>query len=354
MGRALELAAQGLFSTDPNPRVGCVIVRDGRIVGEGWHARAGGAHAEVHALRQAQEHAAGATVYVTLEPCAHHGRTPPCTGSLIAAGVRKVVAAMPDPNPQVNGKGLEQLRAAGVEVECGCLAHKAQELNPGFVSRMQRGVPWVRMKLAASLDGKTALENRVSQWITGIDARRDGHAFRARASAVLTGIGTVKDDDPRLDVRLVDTPRQPRRILVDSRLEVDPAARILASPGVVVVTARDAPCARRSALLDAGHQVVCLPNARGKVDLPGLMRWLAGHEVNELHVEAGNRLNASLLAEDCVDELLVYLAPRILGQGVGMFALPALDCIPPEPELAFDEVVKLGSDVRLRARVRRL
>jgi len=352
MARALELAAHGLYTTDPNPRVGCVLVRDDRIVGEGWHVRAGDAHAEIHALREAGDRAARSTAYITLEPCAHDGRTPPCTVALISAGVRRVVAAMQDPNPLVNGKGLDQLRAAGIEVDCGVMETEALALNPGFVSRMQRGLPWVRMKLAASLDGKTALENRTSQWITGPDARRDGHAFRARASAVLTGIGTVKDDDPRLDVRLVDTPRQPLRILVDSRLEVDPGARILATPGVLVVTARNHPGEKQSLLLEAGHQVVSLPNAREKVDLPGLMRWLGEREINELHVEAGYRLNGSLLGEQCVDELLIYLAPRLLGPGVGMFDLPGLDRLPSQPGLAFREVVRLGPDLRILASVR--
>jgi len=266
--------------------------------------------------------------------------------------VRRVVAAMQDPNPLVNGKGLDQLRAAGIEVDCGVMEAEALALNPGFVSRMQRGLPWVRMKLAASLDGKTALENRTSQWITGPDARRDGHAFRARASAVLTGIGTVKDDDPRMDVRLVETTRQPLRILVDSRLEVDPRARILAKPGVLVVTARNQPGEKESLLTEAGHQVLSLPNAHNKVDLPGLMRWLGAREINELHVEAGYRLNGSLLREQCVDELLVYLAPRLLGPGAGMIDLPGLERLPMQPELAFGEVVSLGPDLRILASVR--
>jgi len=352
MARALELAARGLYTTDPNPRVGCVLVREGRIVGEGWHERAGDAHAEIHALREAGDQAAQSTAYITLEPCAHFGRTPPCTGALIAAGVHRVVAAMQDPNPLVNGKGLDQLRAAGIEVDCGVMEAEALALNPGFVSRMRRGLPWVRMKLAASLDGKTALENRTSQWITGPDARRDGHAFRARASAVLTGIGTVKDDDPRMDVRLVETTRQPLRILVDSRLEVDPRARILAKPGVLVVTARNQPSEKESLLTEAGHQVLSLPNAHNKVDLPGLMRWLGAREINELHVEAGYRLNGSLLREQCVDELLVYLAPRLLGPGAGMIDLPGLERLPMQPELAFGEVVSLGPDLRILASVR--
>lgn len=351
MARALELAARGLFTTDPNPRVGCVLVREGRIVGEGWHERAGDAHAEIHALKQAGSDAAGSTAYVSLEPCAHYGRTPPCTEALIQAGVRRVVAATDDPNPEVNGKGLEQLRSAGLVADCGCMREEAQGLNPGFFSRMRRGLPWLRMKLAASLDGKTALVNRSSQWITALDARRDGHAFRARASAVLTGIGTVKDDDPRMDVRLVETPRQPRRILVDSRLEVNPAARILAKPGVLVVTAIDPPDERRSRIEDLGHQILCLPNAHGKVDLPALMRWLGTQEINEVHVEAGNRLNGSLLREGCVDELLVYLAPRLLGPGIGMIDLPGMDRLPEQPELVFDEVTQLGPDLRIRARV---
>ncbi|MBT9521452.1 MAG: bifunctional diaminohydroxyphosphoribosylaminopyrimidine deaminase/5-amino-6-(5-phosphoribosylamino)uracil reductase RibD, partial [Dechloromonas sp.] len=237
MARALQLAERGLWTTSPNPRVGCVVVRDGEIVGEGWHEKAGEPHAEVHALRAAGEKGKGATAYVTLEPCSHHGRTPPCAEALIAAGVARVVAAMTDPNPLVSGKGLALLQAAGIETASGLLENEARELNIGFVSRMTRGRPWLRLKAAASLDGKTALNNGVSQWITGPDARRDGHAWRARACAILTGIGTVRDDDPSLTVRDVVTTRQPLRVVVDSRLEILPTARILQGEPVLIVGA---------------------------------------------------------------------------------------------------------------------
>ena len=237
MAQALRLAELGLYSTTPNPRVGCVLVKDGVLVGEGWHRLAGEAHAEIHALRAAGEQARGATAYVSLEPCAYHGRTPPCAEALIASGVRRVVAAMRDPNPQVAGRGLARLAAAGVDAECGLLEGEARELNIGFVSRMTRGRPWLRLKAAASLDGKTALENGASQWITGAEARQDGHRWRARACAILTGLGTVRDDDPRLDVRGVDTARQALKVVVDSRLELPPDARLLAAGRVLVATA---------------------------------------------------------------------------------------------------------------------
>ncbi|HLB14937.1 MAG TPA: bifunctional diaminohydroxyphosphoribosylaminopyrimidine deaminase/5-amino-6-(5-phosphoribosylamino)uracil reductase RibD, partial [Burkholderiales bacterium] len=281
MARALGLAERGLFTTTPNPRVGCVIVRDGEVVGEGFHARAGEAHAEANALAAAGARAAGATVYVTLEPCNHHGRTPPCTDALIAARVRRVVAAMGDPNPKVGGEGFARLRAAGVEVASGLLEDEARELNIGFVSRLTRGRPWVRMKIAATLDGRTAAANGQSQWITGEASRRDGHRWRARACAVLTGIGTVRDDDPRLTVREVATTRQPLRVLVDSRLEVPLEARILEG-GSLLVAAASQDHARIAALRTKGAEVVVLPNASGKVELAELMRELARRELNEI------------------------------------------------------------------------
>ncbi len=324
MAQALALAERGLFTTSPNPRVGCVIVRDGTVVGTGWHERAGEAHAEVIALRDAGTRAAGGTVYVTLEPCSHHGRTPPCTDALIAAEVARVVAACEDPNPLVAGQGLARLRAAKIDVSVGLLSEPARELNIGFVARMTRGRPWVRMKVAATLDGKTALGNGRSQWITGPEARRDGHAFRARACAVLTGIGTVKDDDPQLTVREVPTTRQPLRVLVDSRLEVPLSARILEGGQVLVAAAVEDP-ARTAALTACGAEVLAIPNAAGKVELGDLMAELGRRELNEIHVEAGFKLNGSLLAAGVVDELLIYLAPSLIGEsGRGMFNLPEL------------------------------
>ena len=351
MARALQLAARGLYTTTPNPRVGCVLVQEGRVVGEGWHERAGGPHAEVVALMAAGEAARGATAYVTLEPCSHHGRTPPCADALIAGGVARVVAAMRDPHAAVCGAGIARLRNAGIEVALGLAAEEARELNIGFVTRHERGTPWVRLKVAASLDGKTALANGASQWITAAEARRDGHAWRARACAILTGIGTVAEDDPQLTVREVETPRQPLRVLVDSRLDVSPDARILAGGRTLVFAARNDPAKRRR-LADRGAEVVVLPNAGGKVDLAALMRELGRREINELHVEAGFKLNGSLLREDLVDELLVYLAPSILGDPArGMFDLPQVPSLDQRRALELREQRLIGTDLRLLARV---
>lgn len=349
MARALQLARKGLFTTTPNPRVGCVLVRDGTVVGEGWHARAGEAHAEIHALAAAGQQARGATAYVTLEPCSHHGRTPPCADALIESGVARVVAAMRDPNPQVGGNGLEKLRAAGIAFENGLMEAEARELNIGFVSRMERGRPWVRLKLAASLDGKTALNNGKSQWITGPDARRDGHAFRARACAILTGAGTVRDDDPRLTVRDIDTDRQPLRVVVDSHLETPSTARILEG-GNTLVAAASEDAEKTAALRAAGAEVVVLPNPQGKVDLPRLLQALARRGVNELHVEAGHKLNGSLLREGLVDELLIYFAPTILGSGREMFPLPELTDLAGRRDLKIVDLRRVGADIRILAR----
>jgi diaminohydroxyphosphoribosylaminopyrimidine deaminase/5-amino-6-(5-phosphoribosylamino)uracil reductase len=352
MALALAWAARGMFITAPNPRIGCVIVRDGVVIGAGHTQPAGQAHAEIRALRDAAARGndvRGATAYVTLEPCSHHGRTPPCSDALVAAGLGRVVAAMVDPNPLVAGRGLAQLEAAGIEVASGLMAHEAHELNIGFFSRMQRGRPWVRLKTAASLDGTTALDNGVSQWITGPEARADGHAWRARASAILTGIGTVAADDPQLTVRGVDLPKQPRRVIVDSRLDIDLGARILqGDPCWIVAASPDA--AKLNALRSAGHDVILLPNAAGKVDLPALMMELGRREINELHVEAGAKLNASLVREHCVDELLVYLAPSLIGPGQGMFGLPALEQLDQKRALAFHTVSQVGPDLRILAR----
>lgn len=350
MHRALELAARGLYTTTPNPRVGCVIVRDGVVVGEGFHARAGEPHAEIHALRAAGERARDATVYVTLEPCAHQGRTPPCAPALIAAGVRRVVIAMADPNPRVNGGGAAQLRAAGIEVQVGVLEDEARELNIGFVSRMTRGRPWMRMKIAASLDGKTALADGRSQWITGEAARRDGHAFRARACAVLTGVGTVRKDDPQLTVRDVETSRQPLKILMDSRLSVAPTARLFDSGPVLVVTASE-DAARAAALRERGAEIVVLPNAQGKVAIDAMLRELERRELNEVHVETGFRLDGALMQEGAVDELLLYLAPCLLGGSPrGMFEMPEVASLDARSAWRFVDVTRVGEDLRLIAR----
>lgn len=352
MTLALEWAARGMNITAPNPRVGCVIVRDGEVIGAGHTQPAGQAHAEIQALRDAQERGndvRGATAYVTLEPCNHHGRTPPCSDALVRAGLGRVVAAIEDPNPLVAGQGMAKLAANGIAVASGVMAEAAYEMNIGFFSRMRRGLPWVRMKSAASLDGMTALSSGESQWITGSEARADGHAWRARACAILTGIGTVKADDPQLNVRGVETTRQPRRVIVDSKLEIAPDAKVLAGAASWIVAAVAHP-AREAALRQAGHEVIMLPNASGKVDLPGLMRELGRREINELHVEAGSKLNGSLIREGCVDELLVYLAPSLIGQAQGMFALAAPQSLEQRQRLKYHEVRQVGEDLRILAR----
>jgi diaminohydroxyphosphoribosylaminopyrimidine deaminase/5-amino-6-(5-phosphoribosylamino)uracil reductase len=356
MARALQLARRGLYTTSPNPRVGCVVAFDGEVVGEGFHERAGEAHAEVRALNAAGVRARGATAYVTLEPCSHHGRTPPCSDALVAAGVARVVAAMEDPNPLVAGKGMAALRAAGIATGIGVLEEEARELNIGFVSRMTRGRPWVRLKAAASLDGKTALINGRSQWITGADARRDGHSWRARACAVLTGIGTVRDDDPRLTVRDVATTRQPLRVVVDSRLETPLGARILVgadrgAPVLIVGAIENAQ--RADALRAHGAEVIALANTGGKVDLPALLSELASRGVNEVLSEAGFKLNGSLLREACVDELLLYLAPCLIGDAAqGLFSLPAVESLDRRRDLDVVDLRRVGGDIRIRARLR--
>jgi len=352
MARALQLAERGLWTTAPNPRVGCVLVKNGEIVGEGWHEKAGEPHAEVHALRAAGTKARGATAYVTLEPCSHHGRTPPCAEALIAAGVSRVVAAMSDPNPLVAGKGLALLQAAGIDAAVGLLENEARELNIGFVSRMTRGRPWLRLKAAASLDGKTALNNGVSQWITGPDARRDGHAWRARACAILTGIGTVRDDDPQLLVRDVETTRQPLRVVVDSRFEIPMTARILQGGGVLVVGAVEN-AEKIQMLRSAGNIVEILKNPAGKVDLKALLELLAQRGINEVHAEAGFKLNGSLLREGLVDELLLYLAPCLIGHDAsGLFNLPELTTLDDRRRLQIRDLRQVGEDIRLIARLR--
>ena len=356
MERALALAKRGMYTTDPNPRVGCVLVKNGEVIGEGFTQPAGQDHAEVRALKDARSRGhdlRGATAYVTLEPCSHFGRTPPCANALIEAQVERVVAAMEDPNPQVSGRGLKMLRDAGIEVRCGLLANEAYELNIGFVSRMTRGRPWVRMKVAASLDGRTGLPSGESQWITGESARADGHAWRARASAILTGIGTVREDDPRMTVRAVDTPRQPRRVLIDSQLDVPPTAQILAGAPTLIFCGNldERHTERANVLRDHGAEIVQMANAAGKVDLPAMLKVLGERQVNELHVEAGYKLNGSLLREGCVDELLVYLAPSLLGiDSMGMFSLIAPQALENRVRLNFHAVDRIGDDLRILAR----
>lgn len=350
MARALRLAQKGMYSTTPNPRVGCVIVKDGVIVGEGWHRKAGDAHAEVEALRVAGRAARGSTVYVTLEPCSHHGRTPPCAAALIDAGVVRVVAAMEDPNPQVAGRGMAMLVDAGISAQCGLLAAEARDLNVGFVSRMSRGRPWVRLKMATSLDGKTALLNGASQWITGPAARQDGHRWRARACAILSGIGTVRDDDPQLNVRGVLSDRQPLKVVVDSRLELSPEARVLAGGGLLLATAVE-DRSRAKALCARGAEVMPFPDGSGRVNLAALMAELARRGVNEVHVEGGSRLSGALLNEGLVDELLLYLAPCLVGDKArGMFDMPELTSLDSKRRLVVRDMRMVGGDLRVVAR----
>lgn len=352
MRRALALAEGVMNITTPNPRVGCVIVRGGRVLGEGATQQAGGPHAEICALRDAAakgEDTAGSTFYVSLEPCSHHGRTPPCVDAVLAARPARVVVAMSDPNPRVNGRGLARLRAAGIDVRTGVCLEEALAQNPGFVARMTRGTPWLWLKLAGTLDGRSALHNGISQWITGAAARDDGHAWRARSCAVLTGVGTVLADNPQLTARHRHTARQPRRIIVDSRLRTPPEARILEGESVWIFTAGGDASARQ-ALQDRGAHIIDMPGAGGRVDLPAMLRWLGQHDINEIHVEAGAVLNGALLRAGAVDEIIAYVAPMLLGDARPLVQLPALEQLPADREFAFTAAELMGDDVRLRAR----
>jgi len=362
---ALAEAQKSLYLSNPNPRVGCVIVKAGQVIGTGFTQQVGLAHAEIEALADARKYGvdlSGSTIYVSLEPCCHVGRTPPCTQAIIAAKPARVVIAMQDPNPLVSGKGIKQMAAAGIQVECGLLEEDAAALNPGFVSRMTRQLPWVRLKVAASLDGKTALPNGHSQWITGAAARDDGHHWRAQACAILTGVGTIKDDDASLTVRAVSTLRQPKRIIIDSKLDIPLTANVLKpfegkstlikDNGAMVVCGEitsDAQLAKRAQLEAQGVEVISMPNSMGKVDLPALMRYLASEcEMNEIHVEAGHKLNGSLLREGCVDELLVYLAPTLLGAGLGIANLPELTSLTERTDWKRIDAMAFDPDIRLR------
>ena len=350
MARALTLARRGLYTPDPNPRVGCVLVKDGEIVGEGWHERAGKPHAEINALNQAGDKARGATAYVTLEPCCHTGRTPPCTDALIAAGVSRVVAAMQDPNPLVAGQGLNALAEAGIQTENGVLKSQAEVINPGFISRMRENRPYVRVKLAVSLDGKTAMAMGESKWITGDAARADVQRLRAQSSAILTGSGTVLSDDPSLNVRDMDIGRQPMRVIVDANLSTPETAKMLKLEGsTLIATAAEEPDLSEM-LVIAGAEIILLPAGPDKVDLPALMQHLAAREVNEILVEAGSTLCGSLLESELVDELVVYMAPHIMGHDArGMFRLPALQTMADRIALKITDVRAVGDDWRITA-----
>jgi diaminohydroxyphosphoribosylaminopyrimidine deaminase / 5-amino-6-(5-phosphoribosylamino)uracil reductase len=362
MDRALALAALGRFTTTPNPNVGCVLVQDDQLVGEGWHRQAGEPHAEVHALRAAGERARGATAYVTLEPCSHYGRTPPCALALVEAGVQRVVVAMKDPNPLVAGRGLEILRSAGIEVLCGVREAEAEALNPGFIKRMKTGLPWVRVKLAASLDGRTALANGQSQWITGPAARADVQVWRARSSAILSGADTVLVDNPSLNVRWHELPtavqaeypemalRQPVRVVVDSRQRLQPEARLFSLPGPVWLARH-----RLQGVWSSDTEQLLLPLAQsGKLDLQALLRELGQRGINEVWVEAGRQLAGALVAQQLVDELILYLAPKLLGESAqGLLALPELESLAQAPLFSLREVQPIGDDLRLTLQPRK-
>lgn len=350
MACALRLAKLGLYTTSPNPRVGCVLVKDGKLLGSGWHRKAGEPHAEVHALKDAGSAAQGATAYVTLEPCSHFGRTPPCADALIAAGVVRVVIAMQDPNPEVAGAGVARLREAGIQVECGLMEAASTELNAGFVTRMTRGMPFVRSKVGMSLDGRTALSNGVSQWITGPDARLDVQRIRARSCAVMTGIGTIIKDDAQLTVRDIECERQPQRVVLDSNLRMPLAARILNS-GVLIYSAISDE-QKIAHLEEKGATVVVLPDGNGRVDLKAMLHDLAKRGCNEVLVEAGATLNGALLRAGLIDELLLYIAPTLLGDMArGMAALGELISLDQSVNLKWQDVRQVGNDLRILARV---
>lgn len=355
MSRALQLARRGLYTTDPNPRVGCVLVKGGEIVGEGWHEYAGQPHAEVHALNQAGERARGATAYVTLEPCCHQGRTGPCSQALIGAGVSRVVVAMQDPNPQVAGQGLTRLEAAGIATESGVLRTESEAINPGFIKRMRRSRPYVRCKLAMSVDGRTAMASGESQWITGPAARADVHRLRARSSAIVTGAGTVLSDDPSLTARLDlgdSSVLQPLRVVLDTNLSMPASAKMLSLPGATLVLTSNDSSGPRRALEAAGAEVVLMPMHEGNIDLPAVLDLLGQREINEVMLETGAVLAGGMLRAGLIDELVIYMAPHLMGnQARGMFHLPGLDTMADRIALDIQDMRAMGSDWRITARV---
>lgn len=355
MSRALQLAERGLYTTAPNPRVGCVLVREGEVVGEGWHAVAGGPHAEIVALQQAGDSARGATAYVTLEPCCHHGKTPPCSEALIEAGIARVVTAMEDPNPQVAGQGLKKLAQAGIEIASGLLQAQAEALNPGFIQRMRIGRPFIRSKLAMSVDGRTAMASGESQWITGAAARRDVQHLRARSSAIMSGIGTVLADDPSLTVRTENgelAERQPLRVILDPHLSTPEHARFLSQPGnSLIVTAMEEPEVQER-LERVGAEVIYLPHGSDAIDLHELMRLLAEREINEVLLETGSILSGAVLHSGIIDELVIYMAPKLMGDSArGLFHMPGLDKLADAVSLDIQDVRAIGQDWRITARI---
>lgn len=353
MAYALRLAEKGLYSTAPNPRVGCVLAQKDQIIGSGWHEKAGQSHAEINALASATEKTRGATAYITLEPCSHYGWTPPCVNALIDAGIAKAIIAMEDPNPIVCGRGCALLEQAGITVHTGLLQSQAQALNIGFITRMTHRRPWVRLKTAISLDGKTALNNGISQWITGEAARYDGHRWRARSCAIVTGIGTVKSDNPQLSVRHIETVRQPRKVIVDSHLTIPLNAKLLQSDNeILIFAACDGSLKKKNALSRMGAQVIVIPNTEGSVDLNKMMAILADLEINEVLVEAGRELNGALIEAGLVDEMIFYLAPHLLGDDArGMIKLPELTCLEQKKELKIQDLRMIGQDIRIIARL---
>jgi diaminohydroxyphosphoribosylaminopyrimidine deaminase/5-amino-6-(5-phosphoribosylamino)uracil reductase len=354
MARALQLARRGLYTTDPNPRVGSVIVRNGQVIGEGWHERVGEPHAEINALHAAGSEARDSTVYLTLEPCCHHGRTPPCSQALIRAGIRRLVAAMPDPNPLVAGKGFAELEAQGIVVHAGLMEQEAAALNPGFIQRMRNGRPYVRLKLAASLDGRTALAGGESRWITSPAARADVQRWRARSSAIVTGIGTVLADDPSLTVRDFEIGRQPLRVVLDSQLKMPVTARLLGLPGATLIVTASDDSVKRDALRGKGAEVTVLPGGQDGIELGGVLAHLAGREMNELFVECGATLAGGMLGGGHVDELLLYYAPHLMGSGErGMFHWPPLAKMADRFSLSILDSRAVGPDWRIIAKPKR-
>jgi len=353
MARAIQLAKKGMYLTAPNPNVGCVLVKDNEIVGEGWHAKAGEAHAEVNALKQAGQKAEGATAYVTLEPCCHHGKTPPCSDALIKAKVKHVIAAMIDPHSKVAGNGLKQLEQAGVYVQHGLLEEQAKALNPGFIKRMQQGLPYVRCKLAMSLDGRTAMASGESKWITSAAAREDVQYLRAKSAAIVTGVGTVLADDPSMTVRLEGEYKQPIRVVVDTNLSMPTTAKMLSEPGKTILMTCSADDAIAQVLKDAGADIHVMPYCNTSVDLKSVLQQLSDMHINDVLLETGATLSGAMLQAGLIDELIIYMAPVLMGNDArGLFALPGLENMQDKIELDIIDQRLVGQDIRLTAKVR--